>query len=117
MFMTTARVGQMRRLSPFCRRLTKRGASGTGGERGIRGRGHTIPIPPFATRFPRFGRGEQPRKAEGGSCEKKRINRVSIKIGAPNVVDQHAAQALENIGRRQRAQQMGCSQPGRTATE
>src|SRR6202040_4294736 len=47
--------------------------------------------------------GEQPRKAEGGSREKQRIDREPCEhqIGAQNMVEQHAAQVLENIGRRQ----------------
>src|SRR5208283_742822 len=47
--------------------------------------------------------GEQPRKGEGGSREKKRIDRKprENQIGAQNMVDQHPAQALENISRRQ----------------
>src|ERR1700730_11327073 len=47
--------------------------------------------------------GEQLRKAEGGSRENNRIDREprEHQIGAQNMVEQHAAQALEKIGRRQ----------------
>jgi hypothetical protein len=43
--------------------------------------------------------GEQPSKAEGGSRERKRIDREPHEhhIGAQSMVEQHAAQALENI--------------------
>ena len=43
--------------------------------------------------------GEQPRKAEGGSHEKKRVNREPRKhqISAQNMVDQHAGLIAEHL--------------------
>ena len=61
--------------------------------------------------------GEQPRKADGGCREKKRIDREprEHQIGAQNMVEQHAAQVLENIGRRQGLRAVGRRRRGRSS--
>ena len=57
------------------------------------------------------------RQAYGGCREKKRIDREPLKhqIGAQNMVEQHAAQVLENIGRRQGLRPAGRRRRGRSS--
>jgi hypothetical protein len=63
----------------------------------------TIPIPPFAIRFPAVARWRAAAQSRRRLPRKKRIDREprEHQIGALNMVEQHAAQVLKNIGRRQ----------------